>query len=216
MASLSRLSSIVGILGFVRALGGFGKMWVLGFVPGFGLISFLLHLFWLSRTLRLSRLRFWSNLISLLLSFVRLGWLFFCRSGHPVGTPDQFPGVMQTVQRAEFWGAIIAMQAFWPCHSGIDNLDVARTIGRLLDKDSLVKPLHLVKDGGLIALVQHMIRTRGRETVRVTKAKGHAEDADVHPGRVRLENQLGNAEADTAAGLGNRHQSEVLIDAWRG
>ena len=34
-------------------------------------------------------------------------------------------------------------------------------------------------------------------------------------GRVRLEDQLGNAEADTAADLGRRHQSEVLIDARR-
>ena len=82
------------------------------------------------------------------------------------------PGVMQTVQRAEFWGAILAMQAYWPCHLGIDNLNVARSIGRLLDCGSLDKPLPLVKDGDLIALVQYMIRTRGRETVRVTKVKG--------------------------------------------
>ena len=78
---------------------------------------------------------------------------------------------MQTVQRAEFWGAIVALQAYWPCHLGIDNLDVARTTGRLLDKDCLVKPLPLVKDGDLVALVQYMIRTRGRETVRVTRLK---------------------------------------------
>ena len=26
------------------------------------------------------------------------------------------PGVLQTVQRAEFWGASVAMQAYWPCH----------------------------------------------------------------------------------------------------
>ena len=75
---------------------------------------------------------------------------------------------MQTVQRAEFWGATVAMQACWSCHLGIDNLDVARTVGRLLDKDCLVKPLPLVKDGDSVALVQYMIRTRGRETVRVT------------------------------------------------
>ena len=47
------------------------------------------------------------------------------------------PGVMQTVQRAEFWYAIVAMQAYWPCHLGIDNLNVARSIGRLLDHSSL-------------------------------------------------------------------------------
>ena len=71
-----------------------------------------------------------------------------CRAFMPVS------GVMQTVQRAEFWGAIIAMQAYWPCHSGIDNLNVARSIGRLLDHDSLDKPLLLVKDGDLVALAQ--------------------------------------------------------------
>ena len=60
-----------------------------------------------------------------------------------------------------------------------------------------------------------MIRTLGGETVRVTKVKGHADDSDVRQGRVRLEDQLGNAEADTAADLGRRHQSEVLIDARR-
>ena len=106
---------------------------------------------------------------------------------------------MQTYQRAEFWCAILAMLAYWPCHLGVDNLNVARTIGRLLDNDSLVKFLPLIKDGDLVALVQYMIRTRGRETVRVTEVKGHAEDVDVQQGRVRLEDQLRNAEADAAA-----------------
>ena len=59
----------------------------------------------------------------------------------------------------------------------------------------------------MVALAQYMIRTRGRETIRVTKVKGHATDADVEQGRVRLEDQLGNAEADTAADLGRHHQS---------
>ena len=122
---------------------------------------------------------------------------------------------MQTAQRADFLGAILAMQAYWPCHSGIDNLNVAGSVGRLLDHDSSNKPLHLVKDGDLIALVQYMIRTRGRETVRVTKVKGHAEDVDVQQGRVRLVDQQGNVEADTAADLGRRHQSEMPIDAGR-
>ena len=132
-----------------------------------------------------------------------------CRAFVPV------PCVMQTVQRAEFWGAIVALQAYWPCHLVIDNLNVVRSIGRLLDFDCLTKPLPLVKDGDLIALVQYMIRTRGRETVRVTKVMGYAKDVDVQQGRVRLEDQLGNAEADAAADLGRRHQSEALIDARR-
>ena len=46
---------------------------------------------------------------------------------------------------AEFWGAIVALQAYWLCHLGIDNLNVVRNIGRLLDADCLAKPLPLVK-----------------------------------------------------------------------
>ena len=33
-----------------------------------------------------------------------------CRAFLPV------PGVMQTVQLAEFWCAIVVLQAYWPCH----------------------------------------------------------------------------------------------------
>ena len=99
------------------------------------------------------------------------------------------------------------------CHLGTDNLNVARSIGRLLDHDSLIKPLPLVTDGDLIALARCMIRTWGRETVRVTKVKGHAERM-LMSSRVGLDKQ-GNAEADHAADLGRRHQSEVLIDARR-
>ena len=51
------------------------------------------------------------------------------------------PGPLQTVQRAEFWGAIISLQAYWLCHLGIDNLSVAGSIGRLLDRGCLAKPL---------------------------------------------------------------------------
>ena len=45
-----------------------------------------------------------------------------CRAFMPV------PGPLQTVQRAEFWGAILALQAFWPGHFRIDNLNVVRSI----------------------------------------------------------------------------------------
>ena len=44
------------------------------------------------------------------------------------------PGTLQSVQRAESWGVILALQAYYPCHLGIDNLNVARTVGRLLDR----------------------------------------------------------------------------------
>ena len=88
-------------------------------------------------------------------------------------------------------------------------------IVRLLGRGCLVKPLLLVKDGDLIALVQYMIQARGRDTVRVTKLKGHATDEDVEQGRVRLADQVGDVEADAAADLGRRHQSELFMGARR-
>ena len=47
------------------------------------------------------------------------------------------------------------------------------------------------------------------------RLKGHAEDVDVQQTRVRLLDKQGNTEADNAADLGRRDQSEVLIDARR-
>ena len=44
-----------------------------------------------------------------------------CRAVVPV------PGPLQTVQRAEFWGTIVALQAYWPGHLGVDNLNVVRS-----------------------------------------------------------------------------------------
>ena len=67
----------------------------------------------------------------------------------------------------------------------------------------------------LVAIAQCMIRARGKDAVRVTKVKEHATDADVDQGRVRLEDKLGDAEADTAADLGRRHHSELVMDTRR-
>ena len=72
-----------------------------------------------------------------------------CRVFMPV------PGPLQTVERAELWGAMLALQAFWPRHLGIDNLNVVRSIGRLLDQGVVSKPVPLVKDGDLISLIKY-------------------------------------------------------------
>ena len=64
-------------------------------------------------------------------------------------------------------------------------------------------------------LVQHMNLARRPETVRITKVKGHATQADVVEGGVRAGDKFGNVEAGTAADLGRRHQSEEVMDVWR-
>ena len=43
------------------------------------------------------------------------------------------PGPLQSAQRAELWGVILALQASCGVHLGVDNLNVVRHVGRLLD-----------------------------------------------------------------------------------
>ena len=122
------------------------------------------------------------------------------------------PGPLQTVQRAEIWRVIWVLKAFRPGHLGTDYLNVVRSIGRLLGQGFLSKPWPLVKDEDLISLVSAYDPCPGPG---VTKVKGHATDADAEQGRFREEDKLGNAEADSTADLGRRHQSEAVMDARR-
>ena len=62
------------------------------------------------------------------------------------------PGPLQTVQRAEFWGVVLALQAANAFHLGVDNLNVVRHVGRLLD-------------GDLIILIRELLSIRGEGTV---------------------------------------------------
>ena len=66
-----------------------------------------------------------------------------CRWGHVDGIrPDldwascrgfcSVLGPLQSVQRAEMWGSILALQTSRAVHLGVDNLGVVRHVGRLL------------------------------------------------------------------------------------
>ena len=77
------------------------------------------------------------------------------------------PSPLQTVQRAEFWVVILALQAADFVHLGVDNLGVVRQVGRLLDGNVGSCPAELVKDGDLILLIGRILEMRGRDTVRI-------------------------------------------------
>ena len=64
------------------------------------------------------------------------------------------PGQLQKIKRADFWGAIIALQSKKPCHSGIDKRNVSMSIGKVLFRGCLVKHLPLVKNGDVISSLQ--------------------------------------------------------------
>ena len=60
-----------------------------------------------------------------------------------------------------------------------------------------------------------LLDLRGRETVRITKVIGHADEGMVFDGRVREHDRLGNSAADEAADFGRRRVGPAVIDARR-
>ena len=124
------------------------------------------------------------------------------------------PGLLQTVQRAELWGD--SSSAVFRCRScGVDNLGVVRHVGCLLDGGHCSLPVELVTDGDLLVLIIRMLDMRGRDTVRITKVKGHADESMVLDGRVRELDRLDNSAADEAFDFGRRRVGLAVIDARR-
>ena len=125
------------------------------------------------------------------------------------------PGPLQSVQRAELWRVILALQASCGVHLGVDNLNVVRHVGRLLDGGPSVRPFEIVQDGDLLCLIDRMLQLRGLGTVKVSKGKGHADDGMVLDGCVRDLDRLGNNAADEAADFGRRRVPVHVVDARR-
>ena len=120
------------------------------------------------------------------------------------------PRPLQTVQRAELWGVIAALQAARTVHLGVDNANVVGHVGRILAGRKPGKPLELLVDGDLLALVQKLVNARGPGTADISKVKGHADEGLVRGGRVREVDKIGNDMADQAADLGRRRVGALL------
>ena len=125
------------------------------------------------------------------------------------------PGPFQTVQRAELWGVILALQASGGAHLGVDNLNVVRHVGRLLDGGLGARPFEIFKDGDLLYLIDRILQLRGLDTVKTSKVKGHADEGMVLDGRVRDLDRLGNKAADEAADFGRSTVPVHVVDARR-
>ena len=125
------------------------------------------------------------------------------------------PGLLQTVQRAELWEVIAALQSADAVYVGVDSLGVVRHVGRLLDDCSFAPPLELVTDGDLLIFSRRMIDLRGHDTVRVTKVEGDADEGMVFVGRARELDRLGNNAADEATDFGRRRVGTSVIDVRR-
>ena len=120
---------------------------------------------------------------------------------------------MQTVQRAELWGVVLALQASCGVHLGVDNLNVVRHVGLMLDGNLGTLPFQVLPNGDLLFLVHHMLLLRGLDMVKVTNVKGHASENMVVGVRVRDLDRLGNRAADEAADFGRKRVPVHVNDA---
>ena len=75
---------------------------------------------------------------------------------------------------------------------GLIILGVVRHVGRILDGKLPSRPFELLPDGVLLFLIERMLRIRGLGSVRLSKVKGHADEAMVRTGTVRGLDKLGN------------------------
>ena len=77
------------------------------------------------------------------------------------------------------------------------------------------RPFELLPDGDLLFLVHRMLRIRELGSVRISKVKGHADEAMVRAGTVRGLDKLGNDGADESADFGRRRVPWRVTDARR-
>ena len=117
---------------------------------------------------------------------------------------DSIRGPLQSVQRAELWGVILALQCLLLCCSSW-----------ILEGRVPCRPFELTFDGVVLTIIERMIHLRGDQSTKVSKVKGHADDDMVAVGRVRVEDRIGNDLADRAADFGRRRVSDLIIDVRR-
>ena len=125
------------------------------------------------------------------------------------------PGPLQSVQRAEIWEVLIALQGQTALHVGVDNLNVVSHLSSLIASRWSGRPFPLVNDGDLLGLAQEIVHSRGRGTTLVSKVEGHADEGLVAMGWVREVDRIGNNEADAAADMGRRRVHDSITDARR-
>ena len=112
------------------------------------------------------------------------------------------PGPVQSVQRAELWGVILALQAAKPVHLGVDNANVVGHVSRIIAGKKPLRPLQILLDGDLLLLIQMLVSARGEGSTSVSKVKGHADEGLVRGGQVRFADKIGYDLADEAADQG--------------
>ena len=83
----------------------------------------------------------------------------------------------------------------------MDNNGAVQNLNRILagGPNLTRKPWGMRDDGDVWSIVHELVQQRGPRATFCTKVKGHATDQMVADGRVRLQDQKGNAAAGTRA-----------------
>ena len=117
--------------------------------------------------------------------------------------------------RSEIAGGIIAIAADGPVHIGTDSQAFCNKATSLIDMERRgrkpKRPWSTQKDGDLWELLHKMVQQKGWKSVKITKVKGHATDANVEDGKVDINDKKGNDKADDYATKGlNGHADDFL------
>ena len=80
------------------------------------------------------------------------------------------PGPLQSVQRAQIWGVLVALQGRADMQVGVDNLNVVYHVSSLIANRWIGRLFPLVNDGDLICLAQCVDRSRGPGNTLVSEA----------------------------------------------
>ena len=75
---------------------------------------------------------------------------------------------LQSVQRAELWSVILALQCSSAVHLGVDNLNVVRYVSRILEGRVPCRPFELIFDGELLTIIERMIHLRSVQSTKVS------------------------------------------------
>ena len=70
---------------------------------------------------------------------------------------DTIRGPLQSVQRAELWGVILASQCSFPFHLCFDNLNVVLHVSPILNVLVACRPFELTVGGDLLTVIEKMI-----------------------------------------------------------
>eukprot|EP00973_Karenia_brevis_P031134 4295146-Karenia_brevis.AAC.1 len=114
------------------------------------------------------------------------------------------PGPSTSSTRPELLGFCLAMLADVPVHVGIDNSAVVENGNKLIQQlqhnhdYTPSTPYLLQTDGDLWDIAHNAIKTRGPDSVCITKVKGHAKLSECHT-TIQKERKLHNDSADKIA-----------------